>query len=1127
MRVFLTLSLLIMNLGLTAGVFYQTGYEASGEPFGDWKPQTGISPGQATTVKAFSGKSSRTPGFGGGRYGKIFAHKFKPELKAEKIWVSYRMYGEKAVSYLGFVMIEGNLSDAAGSSLAVYALISPKYILLVNPKTTLPCASLLAAWHQYEYELDFEKQTFNFYLDGQLRAKGIQFYAGAKGAGKLSGITQIKLGGSGAKDKAVFYDEFYVGTDRAGSSSTVKMEKVTGTIDSLPFLRAGKTASQPTLDGQLNDTCWQTAAAFSPFVNPAGTGKTLQTEAFVCYDNDNLYLAVRGYDEHLDPVLNKLDQIKKGTAGKDVPVWVSDSVEIFIAPEENAPNEYFHMGFNLADGSYDKHPAKGEKWDGNIRSATRLYDKYWQMEIAIPVKSLDLKHPVENSVWRFNLCRNKTSGKQFACWSPTFGSFHTYSRFGKLAFAANTTQIKLADSAIKAAEGSNQLNFKVISPSDSRLEFRNIIAYKDADTVANTENIKVKANTSTAVEDTFFIFTGNDTRLSSNSFNLTYEVRDANKQLLCRSAAYTTMLARYTPFKTSFICTSSNVIFKYFSSMFINRGGVRPLLVLIQADKKLLPEIDKVTLSIEMPEWLKLSDMNAADIVSCRPTDIQERITEKDGRKRRMTTMNISREWLYSMADMGMKQPYNKWFLVTFECAADAPLISSESVTYSVSAEIKKQLIAEKSRRLEVTIMPEISGGKVPRDYPVMLCSGPWIRILKNMSSEERDKFLAMGAKSGCNYMGYDDEMMSSDMLKQIRSHGFQVYYDIPINRTRSWRDWAFPGAVDFLKQHPEYRAVTLAGKTLDDVICTSVLNAKNSPYDAEMQHWIRERAKEADALMWDYEVPPARATSTCFCPRCMKEFAQFAGLSSVTPQQAADTYLTKWIDFQARQAAALGKKLYNCTKKANPDCEFWVYSGYQSPNTKKSYSVDWSYFQDALDRALCGYGRPVQAIDDTMAAIDPRKMVSGLLMQVWWNSVYNYNGFRNSLFRRITDGNGGILFWSDMQIDARFWSGVSDMTRLIAENKEFFLKHQRGDELCKITGISAKNLAVLRNAQKERLIFVFNPAGTTQSCTINNLQVPAGAVLKDFLTGKVYDNPQSATLSVPGFDVKILTLKK
>jgi len=53
------------------------------------------------------------------------------------------------------------------------------------------------------------------------------------------------------------------------------------------------------------------------------------------------------------------------------------------------------------------------------------------VEIAIPFSVVGGQ---PNGFWRANFGREEADAKVATCWAPTFGGFHTPSRFGKVAF---------------------------------------------------------------------------------------------------------------------------------------------------------------------------------------------------------------------------------------------------------------------------------------------------------------------------------------------------------------------------------------------------------------------------------------------------------------------------------------------------------------------------------------------------------------------------------------------------------------------------------------------------------------------------------------------------------------------
>ena len=61
-----------------------------------------------------------------------------------------------------------------------------------------------------------------------------------------------------------------------------------------PSFSATKTATQPVLDGSLNDVCWQAAEPITGFKQRGSeTPAEFSSVGYVCYDDANLYFGVR------------------------------------------------------------------------------------------------------------------------------------------------------------------------------------------------------------------------------------------------------------------------------------------------------------------------------------------------------------------------------------------------------------------------------------------------------------------------------------------------------------------------------------------------------------------------------------------------------------------------------------------------------------------------------------------------------------------------------------------------------------------------------------------------------------------------------------------------------------------
>jgi hypothetical protein len=128
----------------------------------------------------------------------------------------------------------------------------------------------------------------------------------------------------------------------------------------------------PIVDGNLDDACWKDAPRVTDFVK-LGTEQpaALQTIVRIAHDDRNFYLAVECLDD-------QPDKIKADIKTRDGPVWLDDSIEVFITPH-NAPilkqypknSRYFHFIVNPAGTQFDE-IGRGiaETWNAKWKSAT-------------------------------------------------------------------------------------------------------------------------------------------------------------------------------------------------------------------------------------------------------------------------------------------------------------------------------------------------------------------------------------------------------------------------------------------------------------------------------------------------------------------------------------------------------------------------------------------------------------------------------------------------------------------------------------------------------------------------------------------------------------------------------------
>jgi len=169
------------------------------------------------------------------------------------------------------------------------------------------------------------------------------------------------------------------------------------------------------VDGNGDDKAWQNATPITDFRLWRTFGAPAEsTSVRICYDDENLYALF----ECSDPDVCVLHR------GRDVRIWESDCVELFLQPDAANPIYYefeisplgdiFDARFvNTGSGGFQR----WAQWDCRIRTAVRVdgtvnewkdKDKGYTVELAIPLEAFAETiegRPLEGQTWRFAAVR--------------------------------------------------------------------------------------------------------------------------------------------------------------------------------------------------------------------------------------------------------------------------------------------------------------------------------------------------------------------------------------------------------------------------------------------------------------------------------------------------------------------------------------------------------------------------------------------------------------------------------------------------------------------------------------------------------------------------------------------------
>lgn len=158
----------------------------------------------------------------------------------------------------------------------------------------------------------------------------------------------------------------------------------------------------PVIDGKLDDEAWKQAAVFKDFYQTApgdNIAPSKPTIAYVGYDEKNLYIAFKCYDER--------DKIRATVAKRDE-VFGEDNVRIWLDTYDDRRRAYI-LGFNplgiQQDGIYTEGQNADYSVDIVMESKGVIEDWGWSVEVKIPFKSLRYSAG-KGKLWGFNVARN-------------------------------------------------------------------------------------------------------------------------------------------------------------------------------------------------------------------------------------------------------------------------------------------------------------------------------------------------------------------------------------------------------------------------------------------------------------------------------------------------------------------------------------------------------------------------------------------------------------------------------------------------------------------------------------------------------------------------------------------------
>ena len=122
-----------------------------------------------------------------------------------------------------------------------------------------------------------------------------------------------------------------------------------------------------------------------------------KTEAQLACDDNYLYIGVRNFGEPAE----RVNAASRG--GRDKPVYMSDSLELFLRP--NSEFGYYHLACAANGDQLDLYN-NDLKWDGQWEVATKYNATAEAMDYLVKIPFSDVSMHGVSSSWRVNICRN-------------------------------------------------------------------------------------------------------------------------------------------------------------------------------------------------------------------------------------------------------------------------------------------------------------------------------------------------------------------------------------------------------------------------------------------------------------------------------------------------------------------------------------------------------------------------------------------------------------------------------------------------------------------------------------------------------------------------------------------------
>ena len=218
--------------------------------------------------------------------------------------------------------------------------------------------------------------------------------------------------------------------------------------DAYPIYVYPAPKATPTVDGALDDACWEEAPLVSGFMyygQASDEPAPVQTSFRIAYDDTALYFGI---------VCNEPLAARMGfphAARDDRSVFGQEAIEIFLDPSHDH-RRYYQFGLSAAGALYDSR-AEDASWNSRGRVKTQVEENAWTMEFSVSWADLEHDRVIPGQVVGFNVCRDRyVEGREWMNWARTISGFHDPDRFAHLVLSPSAEQLGMLGTEFRKGE---------------------------------------------------------------------------------------------------------------------------------------------------------------------------------------------------------------------------------------------------------------------------------------------------------------------------------------------------------------------------------------------------------------------------------------------------------------------------------------------------------------------------------------------------------------------------------------------------------------------------------------------------------------------------------------------------